>query len=204
MNGNGQVVPAGNGASKLRPRQRSCYASVFQVPQARGGRRLRTGAPIGDGAQPGCRRPGLGELAPRGTPTPAAAPPGRRRHARRQLPPRTSAPWPKPWRRQLPATLSYLATPGGSGTGEADYVGNWTVSTSGTSASAPLTIEPASGVANPTLDGNGGSSSSPCSTSACDGPVLTISSQAFVDIDGVTFQNADNTSAAAVRRRYPK
>ena len=92
--------------------------------------------------------------------------------------------------------IVYLATPGGSGTGEADYVGNWTVSTSGTSASAPLTIEPASGVANPTLDGNGGSSSSPCSTSACNGPVLTISNSAFVDIDGVTFQNADNTSAA--------
>ena len=90
----------------------------------------------------------------------------------------------------------YLATPGGSGTGEADYVGNWTVNTSGTSASAPLTIQPANGVANPTLDGNGGSSSSPCSTSACDGPVLTVSGSVFVDIDGLTFQNADNTSAA--------
>lgn len=90
----------------------------------------------------------------------------------------------------------FLATPGGSGTGEADYVGNWTVSTSGTSASAPLTIELANGVANPTLDGNGGSSSSPCSTSACNGPVITISNSAFVVIDGVAFQNADNTSAA--------
>ncbi len=90
----------------------------------------------------------------------------------------------------------YLATPGGTGIGAADYVGNWTVSTSGTSALQPLTIEPASGVANPTLDGNGGSSSSPCSTSACDGPVLTVSSSAFVDIDGLTFQNADNTSPA--------
>jgi len=92
--------------------------------------------------------------------------------------------------------IVYLATPGGTATGEADYIGNWTVSTSGTSASAPLTIEPASGVANPTLDGNGGSNSSPCSTSACDGPVLTISSPVFVDIDGVTFQNADGTSGA--------
>lgn len=90
----------------------------------------------------------------------------------------------------------YLATPGGTGIGEADYVGNWTVSTGGTSASAPLTIEPAGGVANPTLDGNSGSSSSPCSTSACNGPVLTVSSSAFLDIDGLTFQNADNTSAA--------
>ena len=90
----------------------------------------------------------------------------------------------------------YFATPGGGGTGEADYVGNWAVSTSGTSASAPLTIEPAGGVADPTLDGNGGSNSSPCSTSACSGPVLTINNPAFVDIDGLTFQNADNTSAA--------
>ena len=92
--------------------------------------------------------------------------------------------------------IVYLATPGGSATGEADYVGNWTVGTIGTSATAPLTIEPASGVVNPTLDGNGGSGSSPCSTTACNGPVLTIGNQAFVDIDGVTFQNADNTSAA--------
>ncbi len=91
----------------------------------------------------------------------------------------------------------FLATPGGGETSEADYVGNWTVTTNGTSASAPLTIEPANGIANPTLDGNGGSSSSPCSTSACSGPVLTISTQVFVNIDGVTFQNADNTSAAA-------
>jgi Bacterial Ig domain len=90
--------------------------------------------------------------------------------------------------------IIYLATPGGTGTGEADYVGNWTVSTSGTSASAPLTIEPASGVANPTLDGNGGSNSSPCSTAACDGPLLMVGTSAFVDIAGVTFQNADNTS----------
>ena len=92
--------------------------------------------------------------------------------------------------------IVFLATPGGSGTGEADYVGNWTVSTSGTSSSAPLTIEPASGVADPTLDGNGGSNSSPCSTLGCDGPVLTISNQAFVDIDGVTFQNANDTLGA--------
>jgi predicted outer membrane repeat protein len=90
----------------------------------------------------------------------------------------------------------FLATPGGSGTGEADYVGNWSVSTSGTSPPAPLTIEPANGVANPTLDGNGGSGSSPCSTSACNGSILTVSNSAFLVIDGVMFQNADNTSAA--------
>ncbi len=90
----------------------------------------------------------------------------------------------------------YLASPGGTGTGDADYVGNWTVATAGTSASTPLTIEAASGVADPTLDGDGGSNSSPCSTSACNGPLLMVSNSTFVDFVGVTFQNADNTSAA--------
>jgi hypothetical protein len=85
----------------------------------------------------------------------------------------------------------YLATPGGTGTGEAAYVGNWSVATTGTSASAPLTIEPASGVADPTLSGNGGNSSG-CTTSSCDGPVLTIGTDAYVDISAVTFQDADN------------
>ena len=195
MKGNGQVCLQAT-VQQVRARQGFCCPRFFQVPQASGGRRLRAGAPIDDGAQPGRRRPGLGQPARRGTPTPTAVRRVRRRPARRQLPPRSSAPWPKRWRRLSPATPSYLATPGGTGTGEADYVGNWTVSTSGTSASTPLTIEPASGVADPTLDGNGGSSSSPCSTSACNGPLLTVSNSTFVDIDGVTFQNADNTSAA--------
>ena len=164
VKGNCQVVPAGNGGGKPG-RGRGLLGPRFS-------RRLRQLAAAGSGLallsmmvlSPVVVTPASAQRRTLGTPTPAAGPPGRRRHARRQLPPRTSAPWPKRWRRRRPATLSTWPPRAGTGTGEADYVGNWTVSTSGTSASAPLTIEPASGVANPTLDGNGGSSSSPCST----------------------------------------
>ena len=62
-----------------------------------------------------------------------------------------------------------LATPGKT----AHYVGNWTVNLSGTSSSAPLTIEPALSVSNPVLDGNFGKGSG-CGTAACNGPVLTV------------------------------
>ena len=81
-----------------------------------------------------------------------------------------------------------LATPGKAG----HYVGNWSVTTSGTSSSAPLTIKPAPGVTNPTLDGNHGKPAG-CQTKACDGPVLTIGSKVHVDISGLTIQNGDNT-----------
>jgi MBG domain (YGX type)/Bacterial Ig domain len=84
----------------------------------------------------------------------------------------------------------YLATSGASGT----YLGNWSVSPTGTSSSAPLTIEPASGVANPTLSGNGGSSTG-CTTSSCAGPVLTVG-DAFVDISGATIEDGDNTATS--------
>lgn len=45
----------------------------------------------------------------------------------------------------------YLATSGVNG----HYVGNWSVNTTATSATAPLTIEPVARRVNPTLDGNG-------------------------------------------------
>jgi Chlamydia polymorphic membrane protein (Chlamydia_PMP) repeat len=80
-----------------------------------------------------------------------------------------------------------LATPGRKG----HYVGNWTVSTLAFSPSAPLTIEPALGVADPTLDGNHGKATG-CQTKICNGPVLTIASGVHVDIDGITIQDADN------------
>jgi hypothetical protein len=89
-----------------------------------------------------------------------------------------------------PGDTVYLATAGTSG----PYVGNWTITTTGTSASAPLTIEPANGVTNPALDGNGGNASGcPTTSVGCSGPVLTIG-DVYVDVIGVTFQNADNTS----------
>ena len=80
-----------------------------------------------------------------------------------------------------------LATPGRKG----HYVGNWIVSTLAFSPSAPLTIEPALGVADPTLDGNHGKPTG-CQTKICGGPVLTIASGVHVNIDGITIQDADN------------
>ncbi len=84
----------------------------------------------------------------------------------------------------------YLATPGGTGTSEADYTGNWTVNTTGTSATMPLTLEPAPGVAGPILNGNDGSATG-CTTSSCDGAILTIG-DVFIDIDGITIENGNN------------
>ncbi len=83
-----------------------------------------------------------------------------------------------------------LATPGRS----RRYVGNWIVSTTGTTSSAPLTIKPAPGVTKPTLDGNHGQSTG-CRTKTCDGPVLTIGSKTHLDLVGVTSQNANNLSS---------
>jgi hypothetical protein len=81
-----------------------------------------------------------------------------------------------------------LATPGKAG----HYVGNWTVATSGTSSSAPLTIKPAPGVTDPVLDGNHGKATG-CHTKACNGSVLTIGSKVHVDISGLTIQDGDHT-----------
>jgi hypothetical protein len=74
------------------------------------------------------------------------------------------------------------------------YVGNWTVSTPGTTSSAPLVVRPAAGVSQPTLGGNRGQPAG-CGTETCDGPVLTIGPKVHVDIEGVTIRHADNTTA---------
>ena len=87
-----------------------------------------------------------------------------------------------------------LATSGAEGTPATYYVGNFTVAT-GTSGS-PLTVEPASGVTDPILDGNSGSSSG-CPTTVCDGPVLTIFSGRYVTIENITIQDADNTATSS-------
>ena len=50
-----------------------------------------------------------------------------------------------------PGDIVALATPGTAGL----YIGNWSVAVSGTTEAAPLTIEPAAGVASATLDGGG-------------------------------------------------
>ncbi len=72
-----------------------------------------------------------------------------------------------------------LATPGATG----HYVGNWTVGPPATSPGAPITIEPAAGVADPVLDGNLGNASG-CTTASCAGPVLTVGTIART---GVTY-----------------
>jgi hypothetical protein len=89
-----------------------------------------------------------------------------------------------------------LVTPGDS----ARYVGNWTVGTPGTSASAPVTIQPAPGLASePVLDGNGPSAPAgqTCSTSSCDGPVLTVPIGEFVALSGIGIADADDTSGGS-------
>jgi hypothetical protein len=85
-----------------------------------------------------------------------------------------------------------LATSGVEGNTSTYYVGNFTLSTPGTSATLPVAISPASGVTNPILDGNGGNASG-CPTTICDGPVLTIGSGVYATIEGVTVQDASNT-----------
>jgi predicted outer membrane repeat protein len=86
-----------------------------------------------------------------------------------------------------PDEVVALATPGA----DTHYIGNWVVATAGTSAAKPVTIEPAPGMVAPELDGNEGKDSG-CSTSACDGPVLTVRPGVNVDIEDLAFANADN------------
>jgi predicted outer membrane repeat protein len=83
-----------------------------------------------------------------------------------------------------------LATPGSV----ARYVGNWSVTTRGTSSSEPLTIEPAPGVDHVVLDGNHGSRQG-CSRPACDGPILAIGRDVDVDLEALVFQDANNKEA---------
>jgi hypothetical protein len=90
-----------------------------------------------------------------------------------------------------------LVTPGSS----ARYVGNWTVGTAGTSASAPVTIEPLPGLSSaPVLDGDGpdAPAGETCSTVSCDGPVLTVPAGEYVALTGITLADADNTTSSGM------
>ena len=73
-----------------------------------------------------------------------------------------------------------LVTPG---TTVYSAAGGFTVGTAGTSATSPVTIEPAPGVTNPTLDG--GKSST----------VLTMSASMYLDISGVTIENGSTVAS---------
>ncbi|HTW10852.1 MAG TPA: choice-of-anchor Q domain-containing protein [Acidimicrobiales bacterium] len=90
-----------------------------------------------------------------------------------------------------PGDVVALATPGRTGF----YLGNWSIDQSGTTSSAPLTIEPAPGVTNPTLDGNDGKAAG-CSTETCAGPVLTVGRGVHVDLDSLTIRDADDTTGS--------
>ena len=76
------------------------------------------------------------------------------------------------------------------------YVGNFSVSGGGSDLSSPLTIEPAAGVFEPILDGNHGGATG-CSTGSCNSAVLTVPSSSFVDLNGVTIQNANSVSTTS-------
>lgn len=85
-----------------------------------------------------------------------------------------------------------LATPGVVGDASTHYVGNFTVSPSGTTTTSPVTIEAAPGIASPILDGNSGSETG-CSTAACNGSILTVnpSGWTYVSVSGLTFLDGD-------------
>lgn len=87
-------------------------------------------------------------------------------------------------------TTVKLVTPGRKG----GYIGNWALSPIGTTSAAPLTIEPAAGVASPTLDGNGGSPKF-CQTKTCDGPVLKVGPGVHVHLSGLSIIGAHNSGA---------
>jgi uncharacterized repeat protein (TIGR01451 family) len=81
-----------------------------------------------------------------------------------------------------------LVTPGTAG----HYLGNWTVGTAGTTASAPVTIQAAPRLAGqPVLDGNKGASTG-CTTTSCAGPVLTVPATESVALAGITIADANN------------
>ncbi|MGD0394055.1 MAG: Ig-like domain repeat protein [Acidimicrobiales bacterium] len=88
-----------------------------------------------------------------------------------------------------------LAVSGTNGTTSSYYVGNFSISTAGTSASSPITVAPAAGVNDPIIDGDDNPGFETCPTTTCDGPVLTVPSGTYVDISGVTIQNGYNTSS---------
>jgi predicted outer membrane repeat protein len=90
-----------------------------------------------------------------------------------------------------PGQTIELVTPGGT----AHYAGNWAIKTTGTTATAPVTIKPAPGLASPpVLDGNKGASAG-CTTTSCNGPVLTVGQGEYAALSGITIADGDNTKS---------
>ena len=82
-----------------------------------------------------------------------------------------------------------LASPGANA-GGANYRGELVVGTSGNTTGSPVRID-GSNAQHATLDGNGGSSIG-CSTSSCNGPVLTVTNGMHLVLKDLTIQNGDN------------
>ena len=59
-----------------------------------------------------------------------------------------------------------------------------------------MIVEAAPGVANPTLDGNEGNAGD-CQTSSCNGPAVTVQPDQSLVLNGITIQDADNTTESA-------
>ncbi|MGO9560550.1 MAG: PQQ-binding-like beta-propeller repeat protein [Acidimicrobiales bacterium] len=97
----------------------------------------------------------------------------------------------------LAEALSHVAAGGSvllaTGGKTAAYEGNFTIGTSGTSATASVTIGAAPGVSTPVINGDA-SGKVTCPTSACDGAVFTVKAHVFADIRSVTILGGDNTN----------
>ncbi|HEV8064540.1 MAG TPA: choice-of-anchor Q domain-containing protein, partial [Acidimicrobiales bacterium] len=71
------------------------------------------------------------------------------------------------------------------------YYGNFTVKASGTTAKLPVSIDPASGVAAPTINGDS-SNKVLCPTASCEGSVLTVGAGVYADLRSVTITGGDD------------
>ena len=85
-----------------------------------------------------------------------------------------------------PGDVVALVTAGIEGTASTYYSGGFSIGTAGTSATFPVVIEPAPGVANPILDGAGANT------------VLTVTNNMYLVIDAVTIQNGSATFGGGI------
>jgi hypothetical protein len=82
-----------------------------------------------------------------------------------------------------------LESPGHSA-GGTDFVGNWSIGTTGTSGSQQVTID-GGDVTGATLNGNAGVATG-CTTAACNGPVLTVTNGMFLKLENLSITHGDN------------
>jgi polyvinyl alcohol dehydrogenase (cytochrome) len=88
---------------------------------------------------------------------------------------------------------SVLLASGGS---SAIYFGNFSITTSGTSAKDHVTLGPAPGVHNPILSGSTRRGIK-CPTSSCEGPVITVAAGVTASVHAITIEDSHNTSTGA-------